>query len=137
MIKKIKGTKVSKFLAIGGVCAVLHIGILHGLTSVLKINYLVSTIVAILVVNFVSFYLNKNYTFRTKKHLFWRELWKFYGVMASSHFINIVGVFILVDMIKIGYLLANIFCAAFLTPFNYFFHHNWSFSKSDKKKSRY
>ncbi|AFZ46011.1 GtrA family protein [Cyanobacterium stanieri PCC 7202] len=133
MIEKIKSAKVSKFLAIGGVCGILHLGILYGLTSMLEVNYLISTIVAILVVNFVSFYLNKIYTFRTKKKLFWRELWKFYSVMASSHFINIVGVFILVDIVRIGYLLANIFCTAILTPLNYFFHHRWSFKKKNKK----
>jgi len=140
MIQKIKKSlnqrKITNFLAIGGLCGLLHLGILYSLTSILKINYLISTMIAIFLVNFVSFYLNKKLTFRTRKKLFWRELWKFYSVMASSHFINILGVFFLVDIAKVGYLLANIFCTAILTPFNYFFHHSWSFNKKKKKKSR-
>ncbi|MGY6529281.1 MAG: GtrA family protein [Cyanobacterium sp.] len=140
MIEKIQKSlntkKITNFLAIGGVCGILHLGILYGLTSVLEINYLISTTIAIFSVNFVSFYLNKKWTFKTRKKLFWRELWKFYSVMASSHFLNILGVFILVDMAKMGYLIANIFCTAILTPVNYFFHHSWSFKKRKNKKYR-
>ncbi|MBE9223115.1 GtrA family protein [Cyanobacterium stanieri LEGE 03274] len=140
MIEQIKENfnkkKVGNFLAIGGICAILYLTIVYCLTSGLGVNYLASTILAIIFVNFVSFYLNKKLTFKTRNKLFWRELWKFYSVMASSHFLNIMGVFILVDIIKLNYLLANIFCTATLTPVNYIFHHRWSFNKKKKKKPR-
>jgi len=136
MIDSIKKTlnkdKITKFLGVGGFCAVLNLVLVYGLTDIFKINYLISTIITILIVNFVSFCLNKRYTFVTKKRLFWRELWKFYSVMTSSYVMNVFGVFVLVDVFNVWYFYANIIFMAVLTPFNYVLHHNWSFKKKRK-----
>ncbi len=136
MIDSIKKTldkdRIMKFLGVGGFCAILNLVLVYSLTDIFKINYLFSTIIAIIIVNFVSFFLNKRYTFVTKKKLFWRELWKYYSVMTSSYVLNVLGVFILVDLINIWYFYANIIFMAILTPFNYILHHNWSFKKKRK-----
>ena len=73
--------------------------------------------IAIFLVNFVSFYLNKKLTFRTRKKLFWRELWKFYSVMASSHFINILGVFFFGRYSKSRLFIGQYFLYSDINPF--------------------
>ncbi|MGI0480879.1 GtrA family protein [Geminocystis sp. CENA526] len=132
MIEKIKSfinLRIFKFLGVGGFCAGLSLILMYGLTSLLQINYLISSVITIIITNFIGFALNKYYTFQTKKKLFWRELWKYYSVMLSSYIINLCAMFILVDLVNIWYLYANIILMIILTPLNYIFHKNWSFNK--------
>ncbi|AFZ48412.1 GtrA family protein [Cyanobacterium stanieri LEGE 03274] len=121
--------KVFKFLFIGGFCALLTLALMYFLTSILLINYLISAVITILVTNYIGFFLNKVFTFQTDKKLFWRELWKYYGVMLSSNMINLCIIYTLVDIIRIWYLYANMISIVALTPVNYLLHKYWSFKK--------
>ncbi|WP_324282911.1 GtrA family protein [Cyanobacterium aponinum UTEX 3221] len=128
-IRDLLNLRIFRFLGVGGFCAGLSLIIMYILTSIIHINYLISTVITIIVTNFIGFYLNKYYTFQTKKKLFWRELWKYYSVMLSSYILNVFAMYVLVDLVNIWYLYANILLMAILTPFNYFFHKKWSFNK--------
>ncbi|AFZ55360.1 GtrA family protein [Cyanobacterium aponinum UTEX 3222] len=128
-IRDLLNLRIFRFLGVGGFCAGLSLIIMYVLTSIIHINYLISTVITIIVTNFIGFYLNKYYTFQTKKKLFWRELWKYYSVMLSSYILNVFAMYVLVDLVNIWYLYANILLMAILTPFNYFFHKKWSFNK--------
>lgn len=121
--------RIFKFLGVGGFCAGLSLVIMYGFTSVLGVNYLISTIISIVVTNFIGFALNKYYTFQTHKKLFWREMWKYYSVMLSSYILNVIIMYFLVDFINIWYIYANILLIVILTPYNYLLHRNWSFKK--------
>ncbi len=135
-IRDILNLRIFRFLGVGGFCAGLSLIIMYILTSLIHINYLISTIITILTTNFIGFYLNKYYTFQTKKKLFWRELWKYYSVMLSSYILNVFAMYILVDLVNIWYLYANILLMAILTPFNYFFHKKWSFRKNKSTQNK-
>lgn len=128
-LRDILNLRIFRFLGVGGFCAGLSLIMMFILTSLIQINYLISSVITILVTNFIGFYLNKYYTFQTKKKLFWRELWKYYSVMLSSYIFNIFAMYVLVDLINIWYLYANMLLIAVLTPVNYFFHKKWSFRK--------
>ena len=62
-------------------------------------------------------------------------MWKYYSVMLSSYFLNLVIIYLLVDFVKIWYLYANILLIIVLTPYNYLLHRNWSFRKKQLKSS--
>lgn len=134
-LRYVLNLRIFKFLGVGGFCAGLSLVILYLSTSVLGINYLISTIISIIVTNFIGFALNKCYTFQTHRKLFWREMWKYYSVMLSSYFLNLVIIYLLVDFVKIWYLYANILLIVILTPYNYLMHRNWSFRKKQLKSS--
>lgn len=129
IISSLIDIKVLKFLFIGGFCALLTLGLMYLLTSIFLINYLISAIITILLTNYIGFFLNKVFTFQTDKKLFWRELWKYYGVMLSSNMINLCIIYTLVDIIRIWYLYANMVSIIALTPVNYLLHKYWSFKK--------
>ncbi|MGK7932337.1 MAG: GtrA family protein [Microcystaceae cyanobacterium] len=133
-IRTIIDRKVFRFLVIGGFCAGLSLLIMYGFTGLLKLNYLISTVVSIVVTNFIGFYLNKYYTFKTKRKLFWREMWKYYSVMISSYLLNLMIMYLLVDIINIWYLYATMIIIVILTPYNFLLHKFWSFRQKRKQK---
>lgn len=119
--------KIIKFCGIGALCASLNLGTLYLLTNVLNFNYLVSTLIALIFINFIGFYLNKYYTFKSKKKRFWQELWKYYSVMCSSFILNLILMYLLVDILHIWYLYASLSITICFIVFNYLMHKNWSF----------
>lgn len=122
--------RILKFIGVGGFCAGLSVGLMYLSTSILGINYLISTVISIVITNFIGFALNKYYTFQTHKKLFWREMWKYYSVMLSSYILNIIFMYFLVNFINIWYIYANLVLIVLLTPYNYLLHRNWSFRKN-------
>lgn len=69
-IRDLLNLRIFRFLGVGGFCAGLSLIIMYVLTSIIHINYLISTVITIIVTNFIGFYLNKYYTFQTKKSYF-------------------------------------------------------------------
>lgn len=133
-IETFLNSKILRFLIIGGFCAGLSLLIMYAFTDLFKLNYLISTVVSIVVTNFIGFYLNKYYTFKTKRKLFWREMWKYYSVMISSYFLNLTIMYVLVDLINIWYLYATLIIIVILTPYNFILHKFWSFRQQRKAK---
>jgi putative flippase GtrA len=116
-----------RFAIVGGFCAALNLISLYVLTSLLKINYMLSTLIALIGINFLGFYLNKYYTFETDKSRFWQELWKYYSVMFSSFLLNLFFMYLLVDIFKMWYIYASITITIGFIIYNFLMHKNWSF----------
>lgn len=116
-----------RFFVIGGLCALLTLMMMYILTTLLGIHYIISTIIVWFLTNFVGFYFNKLYTFKTHKSRFWRELYKYYIVMLSSCFLNVVLMYFFVSLFLIWYLFANIIVIGILFFYNFFMHKNLSF----------
>lgn len=131
VVRKIVNATILKFLSVGGLCAGLSLIMMYLLTSRAGINYLIATVITIVVTNFIGFALNKFYTFKTHQKLFWREMWKYYSVMLSSYMINIMLMYLLVDFINIWYIYASMILIVLLTPYNYLLHRHWSFGKKE------
>jgi putative flippase GtrA len=119
--------KFLRFACIGALCASLNLGSLYLLTNILKINYLISTIIALIYINFIGFYLNKYYTFKTHRKRFWQELWKYYSVMFSGFIINLFFMYLLVDVFHVWYLYASLILTVCFIIYNFLMHKNWSF----------
>lgn len=126
-IHKVKSSNFFKFCAIGAFCTFLNLIFLYELTTILKIHYIVATIILMFTVNTLGFYLNRRYTFKSKKKRFWHELWKYHTVMLSSFFTVLALMYLLVDIFHIWYLYANLIITVGMTLFNFLMHKNWSF----------
>jgi putative flippase GtrA len=124
-----KNKKIIRFLSVGGACAVYNLVALYYLTSVFKVHYLFSFFLVFATGNLIGFYLNKYYTFKTRKNLFWKELLKYYSVMTSNFFLGTILMFAMVNILNIWYFYAMILLTIFGTAYNFWLHDKWSFKK--------
>jgi putative flippase GtrA len=124
-----KNKTLIRFLGVGTVCAAYNLAVLYYLTSIFRFYYLFSFILVFVTGNFLGFYLNKRYTFKTRKDLFWKELLKYYSVMMSNFILGFVLMFVMVNILKIWYFYAMILLTIAGTVCNYWLHSKWSFKK--------
>jgi putative flippase GtrA len=124
-----KNKKLVRFLSVGGTCAVYNLAMLYYLTSILKFHYLFAFILVFITGNLIGFYLNKYYTFKTQRNLFWKELLKYYTVMTSNFILGFILMFVMVNILKIWYFSAMVILTAAGTVYNFWLHSKWSFQK--------
>jgi putative flippase GtrA len=117
----------AKFVMVGLLCSTLNLLMLYVLISYFNINYILSTLIALLSINFLGFYLNKYYTFQTSKRKFWKELWKYYSVMFSSFLLNLFFMYVLVGVFKMWYIYASLTITIGFLFYNFLMHKSWSF----------
>ncbi len=130
-IRQILSSKFFRFSVVGAFCNLLNLVSLYFFTTILNLHYILSTIISIVFLNSLGFYLNKRYTFKTNKKYFWVELWKYHTVMFSSFLSILLLMYLLVDVLHIWYLYANVIIAASMIIYNFLMHKNWSFKKLD------
>ena len=126
-IHTILSSKFFKFLLIGGFCTLQNIVWLYVLTTVLGLHYLISTIILMITVNTLGFYLNRRFTFKKQGDNFWQELCKYHTVMLSSSLTVLILMYVLVDLVEIWYLYANLIITGFMTLVNFLMHQKWTF----------
>lgn len=126
-IDNIFRSKFFRYSIIGAFCACQNIAILYFLKSILNLHYIFATIIQMIFVNSIGFYLNKRYTFKTRINNFWHELWKYHTVMFSGFLTVLVLMYLLVDILGIWYLHAFIIVTIIMTLFNFLMHKKWTF----------
>lgn len=119
--------KFIRFAIIGAFCTLLNVVTLYLLTGVGKVNYMISSIITLVIINFIGFYLNKYYTFKTEKKRFFKELYKYYSVMFSSFILNLFFMFVLVQIFNVWYIYASLTITVGFMFYNFLMHKNWSF----------
>jgi putative flippase GtrA len=124
-----KNKKLIRFLGVGTICAAYNLAMLYCLTSIFRFYYLFSFVFVFATGNFLGFYLNKRYTFKTRKDLFWKELLKYYSVMTSNFILGFILMFVMVNILSIWYFHAMILLTIAGTAYNYWLHSKWSFKK--------
>ncbi len=129
-VRQIVRSKFLRFSIIGAFCNILNLVSLYFFTTLLNLHYIFSTIISMIFLNTLGFYLNKRYTFKTKQKHFWSELWKYHTVMFSSFLSILLLMYLLVDILHIWYLYANIIISIGMVLYNFLMHKNWSFKQS-------
>lgn len=123
-----------RFVCIGALSLALSILFFYWLVEVWRVNYMVATTLIFIVVNFLSFLINKFGNFQTKKERFFAEIRRYYAVMLSSFFLNLLLMFVLVDILGFWYLSASLLTALFLVIYNFFMHSRFSFRMEEAKE---
>jgi putative flippase GtrA len=120
-----------EFLLVGLFCTLQNVFWLYLLTTILKFHYLVSTIILMITVNSLGFYLNKRYTFKTYKtrtiKSVFKELIKYHTVMLSSSLIVLGLMYVFVDIFRIWYIMSNLVISIGMSVYNFLIHKRWTF----------
>ena len=104
-----------KFLISGGTSTVVDLIFLYIFTDILKIYYLTSAVLAYILAFFISFYLQKFWTFRDNgKEKIYQQLGLYLSVNLLNLGINTYGMFILVSKLDLNYILAQIIMGGFI-----------------------
>lgn len=94
----------------------------------LGVHYLISTTIAYILSSIIGFILNKAWVFQNKVYDYKRII-KYYLVYGSSYLINILCMYMWVDIMNISDKLAPILTLFITIPFNYIFSRIWVFKE--------
>jgi putative flippase GtrA len=98
-----------KYIISGGTAAFVDLVLLYILTDIFGIWYLASASLAFLVAFFVSFYLQKFWTFRdSSRDRMYQQMSIYMAVGLTNVGINAGGMYVLVDILGIMYIIAQI-----------------------------
>ncbi len=126
-----KYTKVFRYLFSGGTAAFVDLFLLHIFVEYLHIWYLFSAIIAYLLAFFVSFILQKYWTFQetTRENIHKQMVWHFcLGLINLS--INTVMLYVLVDFVGLHYMFAQILISGILATGSFFVYKFFIFKKN-------
>ena len=123
-----------RYLISGLTGAATNLGLLYVFTSILGIWYLYSSILSFLTALFVSFFLQKFWTFNDKNMDNARQqFYKFLGVALIGILVNSLFMFILVDYAHIWYISSQIITAAIVAIINFLIYKFLIFHKLKNK----
>lgn len=124
-----RGSQFIRFALVGGGCFALNVVLLYVCKEVLHLHYFLASALALLMVSAVGFLLNRRLTFRVQGMDIWRELGRYYAVNLGSFTLNLGLMVLLVELLKLHYLVANVLVGIGLMVANFWLHKNWSFGK--------
>ncbi|GAB0174363.1 MAG: hypothetical protein HHAS10_02420 [Candidatus Altimarinota bacterium] len=93
-----------KFIIIGGLSALLDLGLLYTFTDIFGFYYLVSACMSFNIVLLIAFFIHKKYTFDCKRKDIWRQYTSFFLVNVGSFGIYSLILYIGVDILKYHYI---------------------------------
>ncbi len=123
-----KHVKVFRFLISGGTATATNLAILYILTSIFGIWYIASAVFSYIASFFVSFSLQKFWTFRDSSrdgmHI---QAGVYFAVGAGNLIINTLMLYAFVEYASIHYMLAQFISGAVIAVESYFLYHFFIF----------
>lgn len=111
----------------------VDLALLYFFTDVLNIWYIISACLAFILSFFVSFFLQKFWTFRdADKEIIYKQMGVYLAVAMVNLALNGVLMYILVDGFKIWYMLAQIIASGLIAVESYWIYKLFIFNKIDK-----
>ena len=112
--------RVIKYLIAGGTATLVNLLILYTLTEFFQLWYLLYSALGFITSFFVSFYLQKFWTFRDKdKEKIYQQLKMYFIVALANLGLNTGLMYFSVEILKFWYLLAQIFISGLIAIENY------------------
>lgn len=120
--------KIFRFLVSGGISAGVDLILLYVLTDIFGVWYLVSTIVAFILAFFVSFGLQKFWTFRDhSREGMSTQAGTYFLIAACNLALNTFLVYVFVDYLNFHYLLAQIVASILIACESFFVYQRFVF----------
>lgn len=122
--------KTARYIIAGGTGAAINIGTLFVLTHFLGVWYLVSSVTAFLVAFFVSFYLQRTWTFQSggvenrRRHIA-----LYFLVTVFNLGVNTLIVYLSVEYFHLWYVAAQILAGAIVAVFSFFVYQHLIFTE--------
>ena len=108
----------------------MGIGLLYLFTDGLGLHYLLSMVLALVVVNVIGWWLHRLWTFRSTSIGALRELGRYLSVNLSSAPLTLLLMAILTSLLHVQYLVAGVVVGAAMMFINFCIHRTWSFRQS-------
>jgi len=133
LLKQIeKRKKLVKFIIAGGLSAFVNFAVLYFLTDIINVWYLASSVVAFILSFFVSFFLQKFWTFEDgSKDIIYRQLSIYLLIALLGLLFNTLFMYLLVDRLKLWYMLAQFFISGFIAICNFIAYKTFVFKKKE------
>jgi len=129
----LKYKQIIKYLIAGSTAAFTDLALLYIFTDILGIWYLISTSLAFIIAFFVSFFLQKFWTFRdSDKEIMYKQMGIYLAVTLANFMINVAMMYIFVDGFKIWYMLAQFIISGLIAFESYFVYKTFIFNKNKK-----
>ncbi|MFH0955625.1 MAG: GtrA family protein [Candidatus Falkowbacteria bacterium] len=129
----LKYKQVIKYLIAGGTAAFTDLSLLYILTDILGIWYLISACLAFAVAFFVSFFLQKFWTFRdADKEIMYKQMGVYLAVALANLALNGALMYVFVDGFKIWYMLAQFIISGLIATESYLVYKIFIFNKAVK-----
>lgn len=112
-----------KYVVAGGSSAGANLGTLYLLTEYAHVHYLQSAVLSFVIAFFISFLLQKFWTFQdSRKEVMRRQMIWFLGLSLANLLINTLLIYILVEYISLWYIAAAVVSGALLAVSNFFIY---------------
>lgn len=120
---------LAKYVVSGGSAAVVNLGLLYILTEYAHLYYLLSAVCSFLAAFFISFLLQKFWTFADKQttNMHW-QMASFFAVSLCNLLLNTALLYVLVDFFHIWYIAAEVCAGIFLAAITFFVYRHVIFS---------
>lgn len=120
-----------RFGSVGFLCFLGGLALVFMLTEWLHLHYLLSMAIALLVLNFVGWLLNRHWTFKLRTQRSWPELARYLLVSGGGFALTLLLLEMLVSGLGINYLLASAIVALLMAVLNFTVHRLWSLRGPD------
>lgn len=116
-----EGDQVGRFAVSGGICVGVYYVFLIGLTEVLHVWYMTSTVVAFAIFFVVQFTLHKFWTFKNMDRTYIKQQLMLYSLVSIANWLVNTGLlYILVEYARMWYLAAQIILTVIMSILAYF-----------------
>ncbi len=124
-----------RFALVGVGAVALNLVLFAMLVGRLGIQYLWATVVVFILVNGYGFLANRRWVFLAADCPT-RRMLRYYATMVASLGLNLVSMAVLVDGLKLSYLLASVITSAWLAPVLYLAHGRVAFARMGRAAGR-
>lgn len=115
--------KLIRYGISGSLGAITHIGVLSLLTDFFKIHYLISTTVGFIASYFVSFFMQKHWTFKNSNNEKLRSQMIIYFIIGSINLgLNAVGMRVMVGSVGLHHILSQIVVSGSIAIYTFFIY---------------
>lgn len=131
MIKKLLSNQFVKYIIVGSATTGLDFLLVYIFVEYFHIFYLLSASLSIAIIFFISFSLNKYWTFNNREAKYFIHSIKYALSNIVSWIINLSVLALFVEVFEVWYLLAKVFATAAAVIWNFFIYRNWVFKTKD------
>ena len=126
--------QLTRYVISGASAAMTDLVILYFLTNYLKIWYLASAVLAYIISFFVSFFLQKFWTFRDgRKDQMNKQMAVYFCVTLTNLGLNTFFMYILVDVFHLWYMLSQVIASGFLAFGSFLIYKFFIFNRPAKQ----
>lgn len=131
-IKKILNKETISYVIFGVLTTIINLTLYYFFSKIININYLISNIISWIISVIFSYITNKLYVFNSKDKrmdVIVKEFIKFINCRLTSGFIEVLLLFLLVDIMKINDIISKLAIGVIVVVLNFIFSKIFVFQK--------